>query len=1244
MTYTAAVNRTPVPVIPTDVSGIERPDTKGQLFSQARIPRNRPPVSPPVMENLRRINNAPLELPRAGAKPVVPELPKPLFDQLGGSQRTWRGVPAQSRLSDRAVGGALGVFMKSTFGVKLPDGSTRIQLPAAWTPPQRDYFASLVVMSALSAQQPGGGGVPQLKEDLAAIYSLVNQNPVQLTRIADSPGNVGVRPAEISTTLPPPSSGANRTPTAQELNQSIVNGSIGDSLASPSLKESRLAYGKAVDQISRLPAATEQDREVTIGNLKSQFIQNVGHRERLAQQGGVNEVFVKVSGELQQATPEWYAELLPLGREWLNARQDLGGLLAAKAMLEESGDDRTQTPPIFTSSLPVPMSANTTLVVDANNINTEIEKATTRLETAQTKWDTKLASLSAPGLPTTDQTITARSQGGNPPPLVAIPIGNSETTARAWLDNAFPHWSARPDDGANRFIVITPTPGGTQRRLGRLELDAGEFYFTPFPGTFEPGTTARRAPLPTRSTQTTQPPAFDPTTEPALDPSIPLLGPDDIVAAQQQGLAQRFGTVAPEGLLAPLSLDQPPFRASRRTEPVGPAFVFDADGNKLAKTGPFAGVRTVEQARARVQDMVGDGSLVMIASTLSNKVYERFDVRLDAGGHKVSRPTGQVVRVPSNFNVANVMSSRDFKLAVAAGRTGGPVVDVDQSLFFVKQTVRTTGPKIVDDFGVSVMVMEKINGTPLNDALAFGAEDPAKLARLLTPQQYVQLAADLTEALVHLNRNNIAHADFHGGNVILTPDRHLRVIDYGQATPLTNTRIGRFALREDLEMLFTLTAPMRPRAVGVAEWEARIEDFYLRRLNAPSPANTTRMNMALQLLNELRSSRPWDDGTSRPPVGTTPLQTSPTAEVLRRVRQGNSSPVPGGSTDVVPTLPGNGEDLSSTQSGKISTGSSRKQRPASEIVQESKASVARFADNPALQALSVNDVQSIGRAARSDRDSGASYTAGTRLLPSAGLLKGVTSVEGAATLIDRLVAARRLEKIDSGADFVAYRVLGDNAEPTGRVLRVPKKLSAPGKTKPTELQAAFSLARAGLAPQVYREESLVLPGADGRSIALLVMQELKGREFGDVIYRLPIDPKLPSSPNDTANRARLAADLLRAVAQFHGQGLVDGDRNDGNLRYAAPDNQVLMHLDFVYTKPYSNDTDAQQKLATDIDIMMTTARSLMPADVPPQEWLERVKNCYLGNLIASMRDPESQTNQLLMNQAVRELAKYEWKR
>jgi eukaryotic-like serine/threonine-protein kinase len=75
--------------------------------------------------------------------------------------------------------------------------------------------------------------------------------------------------------------------------------------------------------------------------------------------------------------------------------------------------------------------------------------------------------------------------------------------------------------------------------------------------------------------------------------------------------------------------------------------------------------------------------------------------------------------------------------------------------------------------GETFIAMELVEGQPLSSSIAGGA---------LPVRQVIRIGMQLADALAHAHERGVIHRDLKSGNVMITPDGRLKVLDFGLAT------------------------------------------------------------------------------------------------------------------------------------------------------------------------------------------------------------------------------------------------------------------------------------------------------------------------------------------------------------------------------------------------------------------------------------------------------------------------------
>jgi serine/threonine-protein kinase len=94
---------------------------------------------------------------------------------------------------------------------------------------------------------------------------------------------------------------------------------------------------------------------------------------------------------------------------------------------------------------------------------------------------------------------------------------------------------------------------------------------------------------------------------------------------------------------------------------------------------------------------------------------------------------------------------------------------------------RVEHPNIIDEYelgqyaGTTFLVMDYLEGQPL-DALA---------ATDFSPEEMLRLARDLASGLAHAHEQELIHRDLKPANIFLTPDKQLKILDFGASAPVS---------------------------------------------------------------------------------------------------------------------------------------------------------------------------------------------------------------------------------------------------------------------------------------------------------------------------------------------------------------------------------------------------------------------------------------------------------------------------
>ena len=101
--------------------------------------------------------------------------------------------------------------------------------------------------------------------------------------------------------------------------------------------------------------------------------------------------------------------------------------------------------------------------------------------------------------------------------------------------------------------------------------------------------------------------------------------------------------------------------------------------------------------------------------------------------------------------------------------------------------------EVGEDNGQAFIAMELVDGQPLSAALRRGP---------LPPDEVVRFGLQLADALAHAHRNNVVHRDLKSGNVLVTPEGRVKVLDFGLAK-----RMAEASTEAATESRLSLTQP-----------------------------------------------------------------------------------------------------------------------------------------------------------------------------------------------------------------------------------------------------------------------------------------------------------------------------------------------------------------------------------------------------------------------------------------------------
>lgn len=182
--------------------------------------------------------------------------------------------------------------------------------------------------------------------------------------------------------------------------------------------------------------------------------------------------------------------------------------------------------------------------------------------------------------------------------------------------------------------------------------------------------------------------------------------------------------------------------------------------------------------RYRIDDKIGEGGMGV--------VYRAEDLHLNR------RVAIKFVSAKTNIEPTSVDAATD-EFAVLARLTHRNVVDIKDYGY--------------TEHGALFLVMEYVDGQSLEEHMNHGGV-PSSRRR--------QFIAELCEAVDYLHRNNVIHLDLKPSNVLIDPDKHVRIIDFGLAQHLAaphNIRArGHTATYASPEQLGESVEPIGPQS------------------------------------------------------------------------------------------------------------------------------------------------------------------------------------------------------------------------------------------------------------------------------------------------------------------------------------------------------------------------------------------------------------------------------------------------
>lgn len=211
---------------------------------------------------------------------------------------------------------------------------------------------------------------------------------------------------------------------------------------------------------------------------------------------------------------------------------------------------------------------------------------------------------------------------------------------------------------------------------------------------------------------------------------------------------------------------------------------------------PAADVGAVLQGRFKLVERIGEGGM--------SRVYKAIDMRRVEAHSPNPFLAVKVLTIPVDhyFDSIKALDREADKLRSLTHPNIVRVIDVDRD----GQTV--------------FMTMEFLSGESLHDKLR-----PAKAVALSTERRR-EIVASIAQALEFAHRTGIVHGDLKPGNVIITDNGDVKVIDFGIARFLARPKEAGVAPGRNWEALSALTPPYAsPEMIEDQEPDAR-DDVY----------------------------------------------------------------------------------------------------------------------------------------------------------------------------------------------------------------------------------------------------------------------------------------------------------------------------------------------------------------------------------------------------------------------------------
>ena len=252
-------------------------------------------------------------------------------------------------------------------------------------------------------------------------------------------------------------------------------------------------------------------------------------------------------------------------------------------------------------------------------------------------------------------------------------------------------------------------------------------------------------------------------------------------------------------------------------------------------------------------------------------------------------------------------------------------------------------------------------------------------------------------------------------------------------------------------------------------------------------------------------------------------------------------------------------------------------------------------------------------------------------LAERGPFAGVTSLAQAKERVRQLIQQGRLVEPESGELNVAYNLLDESGQKTGKIVRVPRDATRQNVTADelhanSERQRLFPQAGAG----IDRDQSAIFPSSEtNKADAFLVIDKAPG---------VSLSQAMDTTPISSQQKVKYVQSIINQVADFNSEGWAHGDLNPKNI-FVVPDgvNPGKVTLIDFGESANAGTARAAKSMENDIWQIINISGELKPDSVSPQDWSRWVKNTYMTRL----NNPSSPANAKKLAEAERLFQQYD---